>query len=164
MTPTAYSGEKEGLRAVLSGAVDFTNASYSAAMDALERGKLKCLGISGKERSSAIPEVPPLGELVPESEQYMKVPLSPFVLQVSKDVDPAVVEVLREAANAVIAGEEWNDYVELTCQDKLFEQYTTEEELYDLLASFESMVSWMLYEADAAQYSPEEFHIPQPAD
>ena len=162
MALTAYSGGSEGLLAVLSDSVDFTNAQYSTVIDYLKSGELKCLGVCGTERISAIPDVPTIVEIYPESEQYMKFPFAPFVLQVSKDVDPAVVEVLRDAAKKAMATDDWNSYVEETCQDKLYEKYTTEDDIYEFLAGFESLVSWMLYDAGATQNSPEDFNIPKP--
>lgn len=162
MSLTAYAGGSDSLLAVLSNQVDFTNANYSTVISYLESGDLKCLGVSSSERISAIPDVPTIGEIYPEAEQYTKFPFSPFILQVSKDVDPQIVEILRDAAQKAMATEEWNNYVEQTCQEKLYEKYTTEEDIYGFLQGFESMVSWMLYDAGATQFSPEDFNIPKP--
>ena len=47
-------------------------------------------------------------------------------------------------------------------QEKLYEKYTTQEEIRSFLKGYESLVSWMLYDAGATQFSPEKFGIPRP--
>ena len=46
--------------------------------------------------------------------------------------------------------------------EKLYEKYPTQEDVYSFMKGFESLVSWMLYDAGATQFSPEDFNIPRP--
>ena len=131
-------------------------------MDHLAAGTLKCLTVCASERLSALPDVPAVTELCPEAEAYLRFPFTPFVLQVRGDVDPRIVALLRTAAAKAMAGDEWKNYVEKTCQEKLYEKYTTQEEIRSFLKGYESLVSWMLYDAGATQFSPEKFGIPRP--
>lgn len=162
MALTAYAGGSDSLLAVVSGQVDFTNANYTTVISFLESGDLKCLAVSSTDRIEAIPDVPTIVELYPESEQYLKFPFCPYILQVSKEVAPEITAVLQEAAAKALASDEWKEYAEEACQEKLYEKYPTEEEVYEFIAGFESLVSWMLYDAGAAQLNPEEFNIPKP--
>lgn len=162
MALTPYPGGSDGLLAVLNGSVDFTNANYSTVVDHLAAGTLKCLTVCASERLSALPDVPAVTELCPEAEAYLRFPFTPFVLQVRGDVDPRIVALLRTAAAKAMAGDEWKNYVEKTCQEKLYEKYTTQEEIRSFLKGYESLVSWMLYDAGATQFSPEKFGIPRP--
>lgn len=162
MALTAYAGGSDSLLAVLSNQVDFTNANYSTVVSYLESGDLKCLTAVAKERIAAIPDVPAIGEIVPEAEQYIKFPFCPYILQVDKDVDPQIVEILRDAAMKAMTHEDWIKFVDETCQEKLYEEYPGEEDVYGFIKGFESLVSWMLYDAGATQFSPEKFDIPKP--
>lgn len=162
MSLTAYAGGSDGILAVLNGSVDFTNANYSTVIDHLASGTLKCLTVCATDRLEAIPDVPAITELYPESEKYLSLPFSPFILQVRNDVDPQIVEVLRDAAAKALASSEWTSYADKTCQEKLYEKYPTQEDVYAFMQNFESLVSWMLYDAGATQFSPENFDIPKP--
>jgi len=72
------------------------------------------------------------------------------------------VETLRAAARRALADEGWNESLAATCQDKLYEQYPLPEDVTGFLAGYESLVSWMLYDAGAAAHSPADFDIPRP--
>ena len=159
---TAYPGGSDGLLAVLNGSVDFTNANYSTVADYLRGGTLRCLAVCADERLAAIPEVPALTELCPEAGEYMRFPFTPLILQVRNDVDPKIVELLRAAASKAMETEEWRAYVEESCLEKLYEKYPAQEDVYAFMGGFESLVSWMLYDAGAAPRSPAEFGIPRP--
>ena len=162
MALTAYPGGSDCLLAVLNGSVDFTNANYSTVIDYLQAGTMRCLTVCGPERLAAMPDVPALPELCPEAADYLRFPFTPFVLQVSADVDEATVETLRAAARRALADEGWNENLAATCQDKLYEQYPLPEDVTGFLAGYESLVSWMLYDAGAAAHSPADFDIPRP--
>ena len=46
--------------------------------------------------------------------------------------------------------------------EKLYEKYPTQEDVYSFMKGFESLVSWMLYDAGVTQFSPEDFDIARP--
>jgi len=48
--------------------------------------------------------------------------------------------------------------------DKLYEKYTTIDEMNAFYSEWESTVSWLIYDAGAATYSPEDFGIAKPAN
>lgn len=162
MALTAYSGGSDSLLAVLNNSVDFTNANYSTVIDHLASGNLKCLAVCATDRIAALPDVPAITELYPEAESYLRFPFCPYILQVRNDVDPQIVEILRDAAAKAMATDEWKNYVEETCQEKLYEKYPTQEDVYSFMKGFESLVSWMLYDAGVTQFSPEDFDIARP--
>lgn len=159
---TAYPGGSDGLLAVLNGSVDFTNANYSTVVGFLEDGSLRCLAICSDERLAALPEIPAVTELYPEAGEYLRFPFTPLILQVRNDVDVKTVEVLRAAASKAMASDEWKSYVSESCLEKLYEKYPAQEDVYAFMSGFESLVSWMLYDAGAAPRSPEEFGIARP--
>lgn len=159
MALTAYPGGADCILAVLGGQVDFTNSNYSTVISYLDSGDLKVLGVCSTNRIACIPDVPTIVDVIPEAEQYLRFPFTPHVLQVSRDTDPQIVETLRAAANRAMAGEEWNSFCDDTCQERLFEMYPDEASIYEFFSGFESLVSWLLYDAGAAPLSPEQFAI-----
>lgn len=162
MALTAYPGGSDCILSVLGGQVDFTNSNYSTVISYIESGDLKVLGVCSDARISALPDTPAIVELIPEAKDYLKFPFCPFILQVSKNTDPQIVETLREAAKKAMATDEWTQYVEAACQEKLYEMYPDEASIYGFFGGFESLVSWMLYDAGAASVSPEKFGIARP--
>lgn len=159
---TAYSSGSEGITAVLGNQVDFTNSNYSTVASYIESGDLKLLAVASTEPLPAHPDVPTLASRMPGSDELMSIPYSPTSLLVDKDVPAEVQEVLRTATAAAMQDAQFNEFLESNCIDKLFERYTNEEEIRAFFATWESTVSWMLYEAGATVNSPEDYNIPKP--
>lgn len=163
MALTAYAGGSDCIVAVLGNQVEFTNSNFSTVVGYVESGDLKLLGVSGMERLTAYPDVPTLAEVIPGSEEYLEVPFTPLTMLVSKDVPAEVVDVLRTAAQEAVETQAWQDYVKDNCLETLYDKYPTPEDMNTFFTEWESLVSWMLYDAGAAQLSPEQFSIAKPA-
>jgi tripartite-type tricarboxylate transporter receptor subunit TctC len=58
-----YRGPAEGLTAVLRGDVAFGFASLSSIMEMLADGRLRALGVTGRSRPAALPELSTIAEL-----------------------------------------------------------------------------------------------------
>lgn len=159
---TAYPGGSDCIVAVLGNQVDFTNSNYSTVTGYLESGDLRLLAISADNRLGKYPNVPTLAEVIPEAERYLKTPFTPLSLMVHKDVPTEIQNILREAATEAVNEEEWEDYVSKNSLEKLYEKYPDEETAKEFYAEWESLVSWLIYDAGAAKYSPEKFGIPKP--
>lgn len=159
---TAYASGSDCIVAVLGDQVDFTNSNFSTVTNFIESGELKLLGISAPERLERYPDVPTLVEIIPESEEYLQIPFTPLSLLVDKDVPLEIQDILKEAANKAIQEEEWKSYVANNCLEELYEKYPEPESAKNFYSEWESLVSWLLYDAGAAKYSPEQFGIPRP--
>jgi tripartite-type tricarboxylate transporter receptor subunit TctC len=159
---TAYPGGSDCIVAVLGDQVDFTNSNFSTVTSYIESGDLKLLGISATDRLEKYPDVPTLAEVIPESAEYLNTPFTPLSLLVDKDVPAEVQEVLKDAAAKAIQEQEWKDYVSKNCLEKLYEKYPDEASLQKFYSDWESLVSWLLYDAGASKFSPEKFNIPKP--
>lgn len=162
MALTAYSGGKDCIVSVLGHDTQFTNSNYSTVRPYLEAGTLRLLAVSDMNRIAEYPDVPTLREIIPGSEQYFCVEFTPLTLLVPDDTPEAVVKTLREATDKALHSEEFLSYAEENSLDCLFDTYKTEEERAAYYDSWESYVSWLLYDAGASQRSPEEFDIPRP--
>ncbi len=159
---TAYSSGAEGITAVLGDQVQFTNSNYSTVVPYLESGDLRLLAVCATERMEAYPDVPALSEYMEGSDELLSIPYSPLSLLVSKDVPEDVQEVLRTATKAACQDPDFNKWLDDNCIDKLFEMYPTVDDAKAFFNQWESVVSWMLYDAGATVNSPEDYNIPKP--
>lgn len=160
---TAYAGGADCILSVLSKQVDFTNSNYSTVVGYLKSGDLKLLGVSSMNKLVAHPDVPLLSDVDPNFTPSLRNPFTPLSLLVSKDVPVEVQQILREAALKVVADEGFKKYVTDNCLVALYEKYKTIDEINKFYTDWESMVSWMLYDAGATKFSPSDFGIAQPA-
>ncbi len=159
---TAYSSGGEGITAVLGDQVVFTNSNFSSVKAYIESGDLIALAVCSTQGLPALPDVPALATIIPGSDALMDIPYTPLSLLVDKDVPEEIQNTLRLAAKEAIKDEEFNQWMEANCCDKLYEKYTSIEEILGFYAQWESTVSWLLFDAGATTYSPEDFSIPRP--
>jgi tripartite-type tricarboxylate transporter receptor subunit TctC len=162
MAMTAYTGGSDCIVAVLGDQVDFTNSNFSTVRSYIESGDLKLLGVCANERLSNFPEVPTFSEVIPESEEYMNIAFTPLSLLVDKDVPVDVQNTLKDAAAEAVKESEWTTFVSENSLEKLYEKYPDEESAREFYSDWESVVSWLIYDAGAATYSPEDFDIARP--
>lgn len=158
----AYAGGADAIVAVLGDQVDFTNANYSTVTGYLASGDLKLLAVSSTRRLPDQPDVPALSEKIEGSDALMSIPYTPLSLLADKDVPDDVCALLRNALRKAVQEKEWIAYCQNSSLEKLYEQYETPEKAQAFYAAWESLVSWLLYDAGAAFNSPEQFGIPRP--
>lgn len=159
MALTAYPGGSDCIVAVLGNQVDFTNSNFSTVTGYLESGDLRLLGISATYRLEKYPDVPTLAEVIPGADKYLETPFTPLSLLVHKDVPIEIQDKLKDAAEKAVLEEEWKAYVSTNCLEKLYEKYPNEDSARKFYRDWESLVSWLIYDANAAKYSPEKFGI-----
>lgn len=162
MAMTAYTGGSDCIVAVLGDQVDFTNSNFSTVRTYIESGDLKLLCVSANERLASYPDVPTFSEIIPESKEYMDIAFTPLSLLVDKDVPADVQKVLKEATTNAVKEAEWLKFVSDNSLDPLYEKYPDEESARKFYSNWESVVSWLIYDAGAATNSPEKFDIKRP--
>lgn len=99
---------------------------------------------------------------MPGSEELLSIPYSPLTLLVDSDVPTEIQKTLREATVAACADPDFNAWLETNGVDKLFEWYPTIEDTKAFFTEWESVVSWMLYDAGVTVNSPEDYNIAKP--
>ena len=156
---TAYSGGNDCYIAVMGGQVVFTNSNYSTVASLIDAGELKLLAVSATERMPKYPDVPALSERLENAESYLSIAYTPLSMLVARDVPEEIRETLRAAAKEAVKDPEFNAWMEANCVEKLYEKYTTVDEMKDFYARWESIVSYLIYDAGAAVHSPEQFGI-----
>jgi tripartite-type tricarboxylate transporter receptor subunit TctC len=60
-----YKGEAPALADVMSGQVQFATPNLAAAINFVQQGKLRALGVTSKQRSTQLPNVPAIAETLP---------------------------------------------------------------------------------------------------
>lgn len=159
---TAYSSGADCYRAVLSGEVAFTNSNISTVKALIQSGDLRVLGVSSNVKLSIYPDAPLFEEVDPAAAPYMKNAFTPLNFLVSNQVDDSVVEVLRNATKKVVESAEWKSFIKDNALEELYLQYPTVEATKEFYKNWESMVSWMLFDAGVTKYSPADFGIAKP--
>ncbi len=156
---TAYSSGSDGIVAVMGGQVVFTNANYSSVANYIAAGELRLLAVCAVDRMAQYPEVPALSELMAGSEELLSIPYTPLSLLVAEGVPEDVQAMLRAGCEEAFRDPKFISYMENNSIDKLYEKYRSVEEIRAFYADWESTVSWLIYDAGAAVYSPEQFGI-----
>ncbi|HWP50055.1 MAG TPA: tripartite tricarboxylate transporter substrate binding protein [Clostridia bacterium] len=156
---TAYTSGSECITAVLGKQVAFTNSAFSTVSSYIKSGDLKLLAVASTSPLPSYPDVPALASVIEGSDTLMDIPYNPLSLLVSKDVPAEVQEVLRTATEAAVKDSAFNSFMDTNCIDKLYEKYTTVDEMTTFFTNWESTVSWMLYDAGVTVNSPEDFNI-----
>ena len=159
---TAYTSGADCYRAVLSGEVAFTNSNISTVKALIQSGDLRLLGVSSNVKLSIYPDAPLFEEVDPAAAPYMKNAFTPLNFLVSNQVDDSVVEVLRNATKKVVESAEWKSFIKDNALEELYLQYPTVEATKEFYKNWESMVSWMLFDAGVTKYSPADFGIAKP--
>ena len=158
----SYDSGNAALLGVIGNQVDFTNPNISTLEGYIKSGDVKPLAVFASERLEAYPDIPAFTEFVPEAEKYLNIPYTVLSFCVNNDTPADVVETIKAATAKVFASEEWQTFVTANAADKLFEMYTTEEEINGFYEHWQSVVCWMQYDAGVADISPDEYGIPRP--
>jgi len=158
----SFDSGNAALLGVIGGQVDFTNPNISTLGSYIESGEVKPLAVFASERLEAYPDIPAFTEVVPEAANYLDIPYTVLTFCVNNDTPEDVVAVLKDATKEVLAGETWQEFVRKNAADRLFEQYTTAEEIKGFYDHWQSVVCWMQYDAGVAPVSPETYGIERP--
>ncbi len=156
---TPYQSGGEGILAVLGDQVDFTNANFSTVSQYIESGDLRMLAVCASERLEGFEDVPALPELIDGIDYYMSFPYVPLSLLAPGDVPEEVCGMLREAALEAVKDAEFDAFMEENHIEKLYEKYTDTDQISEFYSSWESLVSYLIYDCGAAKYDPAQFGI-----
>lgn len=158
----SFDSGNAALLGVIGGQVDFTNPNISTLSSYIESGEVKPLAVFASQRLEAYPDIPAFTEVVPEAANYLDIPYTVLTFCVNNDTPADIVATLKEATAKVLAGDAWQEFVKANAADRLFETYTTDEEIKGFYDHWQSVVCWMQYDAGVAPISPEQYGIERP--
>jgi tripartite-type tricarboxylate transporter receptor subunit TctC len=112
VTHVPYKGEGPALADLVAGQIHFVTPNLSAAIGFVKQGKLRALGVTSKERSKQVPDVPAVAETLPGFEN-----LGWFGLMAPKGTPRAVVDkVYQDTAKVLQSAEVRTRFGELGMQ------------------------------------------------
>jgi len=98
MLHVPYRGGALALTDLLGQQVQVYFSTIADAMEYVKAGRLRALAVTGAERSSALPDIPTIGEFVPGYEA-----VGWLGIAAPKDTPASIIETLSEAINAGLA-------------------------------------------------------------
>ena len=158
----SFDSGNAALLGVIGGQVDVTNPHISTLGSYIESGEVKPLAVFASERLDAYPDIPAFTEVVPEAEKYLDIPYTVLTFCVKAGTPDDVVAALKDATKTVLASDTWQEFVRKNAANRIFEQYTTDEEIKGFYDHWQSVVCWMQYDAGVAPVSPETYGIERP--
>jgi tripartite-type tricarboxylate transporter receptor subunit TctC len=96
-THVPYRGSAPGLTDVMSGQIHGMFDNVTSSFELAKTGKLRALGVTTKERSAALPDVPPIGDTLPGYETS-----SFYGVGAPHDTSQGIVDLLNREINAAL--------------------------------------------------------------
>ena len=158
VTSVPYDGDGPALTALQGGAIDVMPAVLGAAIEHVKAGRMKVLALIDVTENPALPGVKPITDDYPGFKAYL--PWGPFFGVFVKKGTPDDAVTKLQAAYA--AGVDNADFKQLMDQRGFSIMNISGQEAEDFLTKWQSVTSWIVWEAGAAKKSPEEFGIPKP--
>lgn len=153
-----YKGGGPSVIGALNREVDVCFQMLSEVIDYVEAGDLRLLATFTEERVSDFPDVPTVGEFVPEAQPFIK-GASITGLFTPEETPEEINETLVNATQEAIKDPRWIGTIK-----SLYVQtpYLTGEDAEEFVQDWGNFKSWLFYDAGIAEHSPEEFGIPKP--
>lgn len=153
-----YTGGGPANVALLNGEVDLSFQLMSSVIEYVNSGDFRLLATFTEERTDYFPDVPAVGEALPEVQPYVRG--STFgTLCTPKGTPAEVNEKLTDALKVAVKDPKWQ---EVAKSKQLVTPYLTGEAAIQFINEWASFKSWLFYEGGIAEHSPEEFDIPKP--
>lgn len=158
--PVVFDGEGPCITALMGGHVDYTIVTVSACAEQIRAGEVKPLAVMYDSALTAdgLTDIPVITDAYPEYDKYM--PWGPFYGAFVREETPQeIVDYLTENFDTVMQ----NPEIETMLKNLgTIPVNLSGEEARAFVDNYRSTTSWLLYEAGAAQKSPEEFGIAKP--
>ena len=158
VTAVPYDGDGPALTALQGGALDVMPAVLGASIEAIKAGNLKAIAIFDTEAAPQLPDTPPITETNPEFADLL--PWGPFFgVFVAKDTPADVVTKLTEA---YAEGAKNADFLALMDGRGYKMLSLSGPEAQTFLDDWQRKTAWILFDAEIAKNSPEDFGIARP--
>lgn len=151
-----YDGDGPLITALMGNQIDATIVGVGAATQYINSGDFKGLAVISNDEVNTIPEVPALGDLMPEAQGNLKVSGPFFGVFVKEETPAFATDKLGEAFATTVKDKRFIDFCNNAGYTAL--GYTGDEALA-FINEWQSQSAWLLYEAGATAESPEKFGI-----
>ncbi len=151
-------GDHDNLIAVMAGETDLTVIGLPVAMDMIRAGDVRALAVIHDEEIDVAPDVPPITQSYPELEEYL--PWAPFYgVYVKKGTPDDIQAILTDAFLKATEDPEYQEFLDGMAISSV---NLIGDDARSYLESWRSLTAWTMWDAGAAENSPEEFGIPRP--
>lgn len=158
VTSVPFDGDGPGLTALQGGHIDVWPASYTAASELIRSGRVKVLAIVADEPVPGLEKYPLITKDYPKFAQYL--PWGPFYgVYCKKDVPEDVKQKLVAAYKKGVAHPKFQQFLS---NFGTVSMNISGAEAEKFLSHWQSVTSWLLYDAGAAKVSPADLGIPRP--
>jgi tripartite-type tricarboxylate transporter receptor subunit TctC len=158
VTAVPYDGDGPALTALMGGAIDVMPAVLGAAIENVKAGRIKPIAIFDTEPSKALPDVPLVVTDYSGFAEYL--PWGPFFGIFVKEGTPD--EAVEKLQAAYTESADQDDFKKLMDDRGFVLMNISGDEAEEFLDRWQSVTSWLVYDAGIAKASPEEFGIPKP--
>lgn len=158
MTAVPYDGDGPAQTALMGGAITVLPAVLGAAIENVKAGRVKPIAVIDTERNALLPDVPAIVEEYPDFAQYL--PWGPFFGIFVKDGTPE--EAVTKLQAAFKESAEQPGFKTLMDERGFVQMNISGAEAEEFLNRWQSVTSWLAFDAGIAKTSPEEFGIPKP--
>ncbi len=158
VTAVPYDGDGPALTALQGGAIDVMPAVLGAALEPVRAGNLKAIAIFDSEGVEQLPDVPAITDTNPEFADLL--PWGPFFGVFVKAGTPD--DVVAKLTDAYAQATQNADFLSMM-EGRGFRMLSLSgAEAQEFLAGWQSRTAWILYDAEIAKNSPEDFGITRP--
>lgn len=153
-----YDGDGPALTALQGGAIDVMPAVLGAAIENIKAGRIKAIALVDVAANPLLPDVAPITADYPAFGTYL--PWGPFFGVFVKKGAPE--EAVSKLQAAYAEGVKSPDFQKLM-EDRGFSiMNISGDEAETFLTKWQSVTSWIVFDAGIAKNSPEEFGIARP--
>jgi tripartite-type tricarboxylate transporter receptor subunit TctC len=158
VTAVPFDGDGPALTALMGGALDVMPAVLGAAIESVKAGRIKAIAVFDTEPTPLLPDVPVVTADYPGFSEFL--PWGPFFGIFVKQGTPEDAVTKLQAAYQESANQD--EFKKLMDDRGFLLMNIGGEEAKDFLTRWQSVTSWLMFDAGIAKTSPEEFGIPKP--
>ncbi|QDA36251.1 tripartite tricarboxylate transporter substrate binding protein (plasmid) [Paracoccus liaowanqingii] len=158
VTAVPYDGDGPALTALQGGAIDVMPAVLGAALEPVRAGNLKAIAIFDAEPVEQLPDVPAITDTNPEFADLL--PWGPFFGIFVKSGTPD--DVVAKLSDAYGQATQNADFLSMMDGRGFAMLSLAGAEAQEFLDGWQSRTAWILYDAEIARNSPEDFGISRP--
>lgn len=153
-----FDGDGPGITATLGGHVDFFPTGLAAAREHIRAGRVKALAVVNDTPVEGMENIPPITKDFPGFKKYL--PWGPFYgVFCKRNVPEEAKQKLTEAFTKAADSAQFKKFI----ADKgNLMMNVSGDEADKFLKRYQSVTTWLLYDAGAAKVSPEKLGIPKP--
>lgn len=153
-----YDGDGPLVTSLMGKQIDATVVGAGAATQYIKSGDFKGLAIISNDGIEAIPNVPALGDLVPDAQDELEVTGPFFGIYLKKGTPQNIIDKVRDAYKASVEDPKFVEF----CKNSGYSILgLTGDDAKAFISGWQSQSAWLIHEAGAAKESPEKFGIPK---